>query len=377
MLDIRPGSPLNTPTQTPSAPRPSAHAPAQTPVPHSLPVPKPAEILSIEIPAASSQATATTVPFVDPPLPTPVEMSFPDAVEVGSPQTLAPEPASDIDVPLPTVVDLNAPEQVPAPPPTPGASLDEIRKNQGKLAPGQSSPDVPKLLEMLGKVGYKVKHHGNCLEGEVLRALQKFQADYGIAKPGSDYSGYLGPQTLKSLDNALSGPRINFKDPLMCRLNNVKLNSDPSGRHSCVETVLFNLDRLGVDTFPKDRGTTADPNNARGALVQIQNAGHWQSAPLPGSKLQTIHSEAYGTVKAHVLSASAYKALVNKGQIPNGCIIFQTEHGWNYSKGASGNDMGIVQNGKIKNYADMGGMNVYPDSLKEVVVMVPKGAIQR
>jgi hypothetical protein len=144
--------------------------------------------------------------------------------------------------------------------------------------------------------------------------------------------------------------------------------------HSCVETVLTNLDRLGIKTFAG--GTTSDPNNPRGAMVQMLRAGRWSSVALPGSHEKTIKSPAYGRAQAHVLPASAYLKLAREGKIPNGAIIFQTQHGWGYSGGSRGNDMGIVRNGQIFNYANMGSMNVYGSALKEVVVMVPRDAVK-
>lgn len=319
----------------------------------------------------TSSPTPPALTQSEAPLPRPVQIDLTEDLQLQTQKPSQPAtPSVDFlgDPPQPTLVTL---PQSPQAEPSSGPSLDAIRKGKGVLKPGESSPEVPKLLEMLGKVGYKVQHEGQQLDGEVLRALKKFQADYGVASDKSPYSGQLGKTTLKTLEQALKGPRINLKHPLLRRLNREHLNTGNDS--TCVKTVLYNLDRLGVKTF--QGGTTADPNNARGAMVQMQQAGHWQSAPLAGSKPKTIHSP-YGTIQAHVLSAKAYDRLVHQNQIPNGCVIFQTNHGWDYSGGAHGNDMGIVQNGKIHNYANMGGMYVYPGSLKEVVVMVPRDAIR-
>lgn len=270
---------------------------------------------------------------------------------------------------LPTAV--NFPDDATLSTPAPSSpTLGSIRNGQDVLAPGDSSGDVQKLQEMLGKIGYKVQHSGDKLEGEILRALQNFQADYGVASKTSQYSGHLGKNTLNALESALKGPQINTKHPLLSKLNTLKITS--YGKSTCVESVFMSLDKKGVKTF--SGGTTGDPNNPRGAMVQMQKAGHWRSAPLPGSKPKTINSP-YGSVKADVLSAGAYEKLVNQGKIPNGSVVFQTSHGWEYSGGSRGNDVGIVQNGRIYNYADMGSMYVYPN-LKEVVVMVPRDAIK-
>ena len=129
------------------------------------------------------------------------------------------------------------------------------------------------------------------------------------------------------------------------------------------------MDRLGIPSF--SGGTTADPNNSRGAMVQMIKAGRWTSKNLPGSRWTTIRSP-YGTVGAYVIGADAYERMAYDRQIPSGAIIFQTRHGWTVSSSASGNDMGIVRDrGRYTfNYKLMNPI-IYSDA-KEVVILVPK-----
>jgi len=150
-------------------------------------------------------------------------------------------------------------------------------------------------------------------------------------------------------------------------LATAKLNSGPTG--SCVATTLGNMDRLGIPSF--SGGTTADPNNSRGAMVQMIKAGRWKSLNLPGSRWTTIRS-AYGTVGAYVIGADAYEKMAYNRQIPSGAIIFQTRHGWTVSSSASGNDMGIVRDrGRYTfNYKLMNPI-IYSNA-KEVVILIPK-----
>ena len=157
--------------------------------------------------------------------------------------------------------------------------------------------------------------------------------------------------------------------PWLTTLATSRLNTGPTG--SCVATTLGNMDRLGIPSF--QGGTTADPNNSRGAMVQMIKAGKWTSLNLPGSRWTRI-SSAYGTVNAYVINADSYEQMAFKGQIPSGSIIFQTRHGWTVSSGASGNDMGIVRNGgrNTFNYRQMGPI-IYSNA-KEVVILVPSGA---
>lgn len=157
--------------------------------------------------------------------------------------------------------------------------------------------------------------------------------------------------------------------PWLTTLATSRLNTGPTG--SCVATTLGNMDRLGIPSF--QGGTTADPNNSRGAMVQMVKAGRWKSLNLPGSVYTTIRS-AYGTISAYVINADSYEQMAFRGEIPSGSIIFQTRHGWTVSSSASGNDMGIVRDGgrKTFNYQLMNPI-IYSNA-KEVVILVPSGA---
>lgn len=162
---------------------------------------------------------------------------------------------------------------------------------------------------------------------------------------------------------------VDQNHPWMRALANERLSNGPD--RSCVRTTLNNMARLGIPNTPGSTG--ADPNNARGAMVQLLRNGQWTSLNLPGSQTRTIRSP-YGTVQAQVVSADDYRRMANAGQIPSGSVIFQTRHGWNYSGGPYGNDMGIVRNGgrNTHNYRTMPGV-IYRDA-REVVILVPSAA---
>jgi len=164
---------------------------------------------------------------------------------------------------------------------------------------------------------------------------------------------------------------VDRSHPVLQKLARSKLASGPEG--TCVRTTLGNMDRLGVPSF--QGGTASDPNNSRGALVQLIRGGHWTSVPMADARLRTIQSP-YGKVQAWVMSADAYEARALRGEVPSGALIFQTRHGWNYGGGASGNDMGIVRNGgrATHNYATMAPI-IYKDA-REVVLLVPTGAMK-
>jgi hypothetical protein len=167
-------------------------------------------------------------------------------------------------------------------------------------------------------------------------------------------------------------PAVDTAHPWLRKLATAKLANGDDG--SCVRTTLGNMDRLGIPSFAG--GTMGDPNNSRGAMVQMIRNGQWTSMPLEGSQLRTIASP-YGTVKANVLNADAYERMAKAGEVPSGAVIFQTRHGWSANSTASGNDMGIVRNGGrvTHNYRPMSPV-IYSDA-REVVVLVPRGSVAR
>jgi uncharacterized Zn-binding protein involved in type VI secretion len=166
--------------------------------------------------------------------------------------------------------------------------------------------------------------------------------------------------------------KVNTSHPWLQTLGTSHLDSGPDG--SCVATTLGNTDRLGIRTF--NGGTTADPNNARAAMVQMINEGNWSSVPLDGAQQRTIHS-AYGSAQAYVLDADSYERMAQRGEIPSGAILFQTRHGWDSPNGPYGNDMGVVRDGGrvTHNYKSMSPI-IYSDA-KEVVLLVPSDSLSK
>ena len=98
-------------------------------------------------------------------------------------------------------------------------------------------------------------------------------------------------------------------------LGTAHLNSGPTG--SCVTTTLGNMDRLNIPSF--SGGTSSDPNNSRGAMVQMIKAGKWKSKSLSGCRSTSIKSP-YGTVSACVIGADAYERMAKNGKVTNGAI---------------------------------------------------------
>jgi peptidoglycan hydrolase-like protein with peptidoglycan-binding domain len=252
-------------------------------------------------------------------------------------------------------------------------------KSSFEIKPGSKGPEVERLKKALKDAGF----YNGAINQEMgpmgVEALKKAKETLKLGG-APDVAGEFTLKKIEEYARTRSSPggelgnglRVNTNHPSLKTLATSHLNNGPTGY--CVATTLDNMERLGVPNFPG--GTAGDPNNPRGAMVRLLKTGNWESLPLPGSQPRTINSP-YGTVQAQVISADAYEKMALAGQIPSGAIIFQTRHGWGYSGGSSGNDMGIVRNGgrQTHNYATMSPI-IYSDA-KEVVLLVPKGSIQR
>ncbi|RKH87459.1 hypothetical protein D7Y21_18990 [Corallococcus sp. AB045] len=272
-------------------------------------------------------------------------------------------------------------------------SMDQVTAGGNNLREGMQGPAVKQIQEMLGvpadgKFGPVTK-----------KAVEDFQRANGV-RAGSN-AGQVGPDTFRALQGNRpgstnttngtnntqgttntqgtnnngavlgNGVRINTNDPTLQKLATSRLNNGQTGY--CVRTTLDNMTRLGIPNTPAATGN--DPNNPRGGMAQMLRNG-WESIPFPGAQQKAIKSP-YGNATANVVTADQYRKLVADGKVPDGAIIFQSRHGWDYSGGSKGNDMGIVRNGgkTTHNYQSMNSI-IYSDC-KEVVILVPKGAIQR
>ena len=123
--------------------------------------------------------------------------------------------------------------------------------------------------------------------------------------------------------------------------------------------------------------TSRDPNNPRGLMSQAVGKYGWGSIPGLG-KTRAIKSP-YGNVTVNSMSWGEWQKAVKSGKIPSGALVFNTEKGWDWSGGSSGNDSAIAQNGGKKlwsghwqyEYNGVGG--VYGASTKEVVALTHPG----
>ncbi|MFL5352938.1 peptidoglycan-binding domain-containing protein [Archangium sp.] len=250
---------------------------------------------------------------------------------------------------------------------TPAPSAADVASGKGVLKQGMQGESVKQLqtqlgLEADGKFGQ-----------QTAEAVAAFQKSAGL-KPPPGMEGQVGKTTLEALKkagSAITNGTVNTQNPILQKLATSPLNNGAYG--TCVATTLYNMDRLGIPSF--EGGTTGDPNNPRGAMVRMMREAQWVSVPLPGSHPQRISSP-YGEVTANVISADDYEKMAQAGKIPSGALIFQTRHGWDYSGGSSGNDMGVVRDGGrvTHNFESMNPI-IYGDA-KSVVILVPKDALR-
>jgi peptidoglycan hydrolase-like protein with peptidoglycan-binding domain len=256
---------------------------------------------------------------------------------------------------------------------SPAPSLADVASGKGLLKQGMQGEGVKQLQTLLG-----VEADGKFGQ-ETAKAVASFQKSAGLQAP-QGMEGQAGKTTLETLKKAAASGQaglgqgtVNSNHPLLQKLATGSLNNGAYG--TCVATTIHNMDKLGVPNFPG--GTADDPNNPRGAMVRMMREANWVSVPLPGSQPQRISSPAYGNVTAHVISADAYEKLAQAGKIPSGALVFQTRHGWDYSGGSSGNDMGIARNGGrvTHNFESMSPI-IYGDA-KSVVLLVPKDALRQ
>jgi len=237
------------------------------------------------------------------------------------------------------------------------------------LKPGSRGPQVERLKKALAAGGFYQGAINDELGPQGVEALVRAKEKLKLGG-APDQAGEFTIKHIEAYAASRASGNVDAGNRTLQTLATSALRNGETGM--CVTATLDNMERLGVSNFPG--GTSDDPNNPRGAMVRLLKTGNWESLPFADSKPRTIQSP-YGTVQAQVMSADAYEKLAKAGKVPSGAIIFQTRHGWDYSGGSSGNDMGIVRDGGrvTHNYQSMSPI-IYGDA-KEVVLLVPKGSV--
>ncbi|HZI13016.1 MAG TPA: peptidoglycan-binding domain-containing protein, partial [Myxococcus sp.] len=248
-----------------------------------------------------------------------------------------------------------------------------------EVKPGSKGPEVTQLKQALKDAGFYKGVVNDQMGPDGVAALKAAKEKLKLGGP-ADVAGAFTLKKIQESAKAQAGGlvtgnyTVDTNHPSLRALATGHLTGQ--GDYTCVASTLENMERLGVRQ-PAATGEDVG-NNPRGGMVQLVRDFGWKSLPLPGSQAQTIHSPAYGTIQANVISADAYEKMAQAGQIPSGAIIFQTRHGsWNdNSAGSRGFDMGIVRNGgrETFNYQSNGPL-IY-GSAQSVVILVPGDALK-
>lgn len=260
------------------------------------------------------------------------------------------------------------------------------------LTIGSRGSDVTRLQRELAAKGFDPGTADGVFGQRTRRAVEAYQRAEGLSADGV-VGGNTGGALFRSKDlkywdgqsdfepaagargdDRMNLDRVSKKEaataPTDSRLKLIAEADLRAGQRGyCVKAVRSNLQRLGLGGLPASTGE--DPNNPRGMMVQMLQSGQWRSANIPGAQAQTITSP-YGEVSANVLSRDAFHKAAEAGLIPDGAVVFQTKHGWDYSGGSSGNDVGIVQDGRLFNFRQMQGLDAYGASSDDFVVVLPK-----
>jgi peptidoglycan hydrolase-like protein with peptidoglycan-binding domain len=258
-------------------------------------------------------------------------------------------------------------------------TLGNIGTQSFEIKRGSSGPQVKELKQLLKATGFYKGVINDQMGNDGVAALRAAKSSLQI-KGDPEIAGPTTMQILKKAAQAkngdsIPGARVNGRDSTLQTLATARLNEGSTS--SCVETVFSNLDRLGIPSF--SGGTAPGHNNPREAMVKTIQAGHWQSIPLDGvpSRKTTIVDDIAGTAQAYVMKASDYEKLASAGKVPNGALVFQTRHGWDWNGSAFGNDVAIVRGGGREpfNFVPNSVPLIYGNDTKEVVVLAPKSAL--
>ncbi|WP_368738096.1 peptidoglycan-binding protein [Myxococcus sp. AM009] len=249
-----------------------------------------------------------------------------------------------------------------------------------EVRPGSRGPEVTQLKQALKDAGFYKGVVNDQMGPDGVAALKAAKEHLKLGGPLDVAGAFTLRKVQEHAKSLASGVvmgnfRVDTENATLRKLATGALTGQ--GDFTCVASTLVNMERLGV---PQPLATGEDTgNNPRGGMVQLVRDFGWKSLPLPGSEVQTIHSPAYGTIQANVISADAYEELALAGQVPSGAIIFQTRHdSWNdNSEGSRGFDMGIVRDGgrETFNYQSNGPL-IY-GSAQSVVILVPGDALKQ
>ena len=112
----------------------------------------------------------------------------------------------------------------------------------------------------------------------------------------------------------------------------------------CVAGVIYTAEANNALLGAPEVSGGVDPNNhPRGLMAWAVKKGY---GSIPGTKGKPRNIKgAFGDFGVTSMTESQWGDAVVDGLIPNGSLIFNTRHGWDWNGGSSGNDAAISQNG--------------------------------
>lgn len=112
----------------------------------------------------------------------------------------------------------------------------------------------------------------------------------------------------------------------------------------CVAGVIYTAEANNALLGAPEVSGGVDPNNhPRGLMAWAIKKGY---GSIPGTKGKPRNIKgAFGDFGVTSMTESQWGDAVVEGKIPNGSLIFNTRHGWDWNGGSSGNDAAISQNG--------------------------------
>jgi len=189
--------------------------------------------------------------------------------------------------------------------------------SQGKLKLASAGGKI--ILEM--DAGGEVDKDGRSKDPKMLKRLETYKQGVrdGIAKMAAGGE-------LDKLDFAKGARKANSK------------------RGMCVAGVIYTAEANGALMGAPEVSGGVDPNNhPRGLMSWAVKKGY---GSIPGTKGKPRNIKGpFGTFGVTSMTETEWADAVVDGLIPNGSLIFNTRHGWDWNGGSSGNDAAIAQDG--------------------------------
>lgn len=234
-----------------------------------------------------------------------------------------------------------------------GLSLSEIYKLGGEWASIEGGPQMRKGGGYGGQAKYSAETFLGMYEkyGGKPAEMSKGGIVYQLLDAGGevDENGLpKDPKMLERLKRSKEGMQKMASGGQLDKLDFAKgAKTANTARGMCVAGVIYTAEANGAMLGAPEVSGGVDPNNhPRGLMAWAVKKGYG-SVPGTKGKPRNING-AFGNFGVTSMSESEWGDAVVEGKIPNGSLIFNTRHGWDWNGGSSGNDAAIAQDGGSK-----------------------------